>query len=159
MKKIQLLFLVLLFAALISGCVPSAEKVSNPKANEPHIETLLSSKDIPLTIVTTNGAQQEMVVYAELPSTEKVLERKFSVLKIVNQIKRENQKVQLLSIWDNEQVAKEYVSNYPQTSNLSWKGLDHRVAIASIDSNETNVSYSVGRDEFVDISFGMANYK
>ncbi|MBO8164529.1 MAG: hypothetical protein H0Z34_12520 [Brevibacillus sp.] len=122
------------------------------------INSYLLPEDLPLKIVSKKaGSRNEIVVYTTLSPREKDLERKMYVLRLVNQVVRDNRDVERISIWENETFAQRYVKgDYDNSKTITgWEGFDHRAAFVVKDQNGINVNYALGRDDFVNISFGM----
>jgi hypothetical protein len=122
------------------------------------INSYLLPEDLPLKIVSPKaGSRKEIVVYTPLPPREKDLERKMYVLRLVNQVIRDNKDVQKISIWENETFAQKYVKGeYDNNKTITgWEGFNYRAAFIVKDQNGINVNYALGRDDFENISFGM----
>lgn len=107
--------------------------------------------------MTKGNNPNEVVVFANFPSRDKELERQLTALRVVNQVIRDNRSVTSISIYDDEVSAKEFAKD--GTQDITWKGYNHRVAFAYKDESGVEVSYAIGRDDFVDISFGMSPSK
>jgi len=115
---------------------------------------VISSKDITINIMTNGNKSNEVIVVASFPSKEMDLERKLTVIRIVNQVIRDTPSVTSITLWDDESSAKEFAED--GTQGLEWAGFNHRVAFANKDERGMKIHYAIGRDDFEDISFGMA---
>lgn len=127
-----------------------------PQDKFAELEGILSIRDLPLQTYPDSQDKKGVVVYLPLPSYEKSFERKLKSLRAVNQILREHANVESISIWDDQESARQYASNEANSQErFEWDGLNHRVAFAHVGKDGVAVLYAIGRDDFEDISFGM----
>lgn len=151
---------LILSLSLMTACSKGIEtqnttglKTSGSSIHET-VQNVISSKDISTNMMTKGNNPNEVIVFANFPSREMELERKLIALRIVNQIMRDNRSVTLITLWDDEISAKEFAKD--GTQDIEWEGFNHRVAFANRNESGIKVSYAIGRDDFEDISFGMA---
>ncbi|MGC5327369.1 hypothetical protein [Brevibacillus sp. SYSU BS000544] len=136
---------------------PETQTAQPPQDNFAELEAILSIRDLPLQTYPNSQDKKGIVVYLPLPSYENSFERKLKSLRAVNQVFREHTNVESITIWDDQESARQYASNEANSQNrIDWDGLNHRVAFAHVAKEGVSVFYANGRDDFEDISFGMA---
>ncbi|MDA5111140.1 hypothetical protein O3V59_22710 [Brevibacillus thermoruber] len=138
----------------VNGTGDKTEQNTLSSSIQESVLNLISSIDISIKTMTKGTKSNEVVVFANFPSREMDLERKLTALRIVNQVIRDNPSVTTITLWDDEISAKEFAEDGAQ--DVEWEGFNHRVAFANKDEHGTRVFYAIGRDDFEDISFGMA---
>lgn len=121
------------------------------------LDILLSAQDLKAKVFADVKDPNRLDVYADFPAADKSFERKLYVIRIINQVLRDHKSAESITLWENESAAKKNALHDKEVElGLAWEGLNHRVAFARHNQTETIISYAIGRDDFVDISFGMA---